>query len=52
MISSLTKTMISLIISRYDSELLNDKAIVVNERLTQHFPKLKLLTTVISTEHV
>ena len=34
--------MISLIISRYDSELLNDKAIIVNERLTQRFPKTEI----------
>ena len=42
-ISPLTKTMISLIISRYDSELLNDKAIIVNERLTQRFPKTEII---------
>ena len=36
-ISPLTKTMISLIISRYNSELLNDKAIIVNERLKADF---------------
>ena len=34
---------ISLIISRYDSELLNDKAIIVNERLTQRFPKTEII---------
>ena len=42
-ISPITKTMISLIISRYDSELLNDKAIIVNERLTQHFLKTEII---------
>ena len=35
--------MISFIISRYDSELLNDKAIIVNERLTQRFPKTEII---------
>ena len=35
--------MISLIISRYDSELLNDKAIIVKERLTQRFPKTEII---------
>ena len=38
-----TKTMISLIIRRYDSELLNVKAIIVNERLTQRFPKTEII---------
>ena len=41
--SPLTKTMISLIIIRYDSELFNDKAIIVNERLTQCFPKTEII---------
>ena len=27
----------------YDSELLNDKAIIVNERLTQRFPKTGII---------
>ena len=42
-ISPLTETMISLIISRYDSELFNDKAIIVNERLTQRFPRTEII---------
>ena len=42
-ISPSTETIISLIISRYDSELLNDKAIIVNKRLTQHFPKTEII---------
>ena len=42
-ISPLTKTMISLIISRYNSELLNDKAIIVKERFTQRFPKTEII---------
>ena len=42
-ISPSTETMISLVISRYDSELLNDKAIIVNERLTENFPKTDII---------
>ena len=35
--------MIPLIIGRYDSELLNDQAIIVSERLTQRFPKTEII---------